>query len=119
MVGKVIHVLKEPTLKILSKYSISLCIGALCIVGCSRKNDSFINRNWHAVGTEFNVLYNGNLALENGRKSLNEGYTDNYWEILPIERMQVEEEITLPGQSKNRDSRADRSSVDERSAPDR
>ncbi len=71
--------------------------------GCSRKKDNFISRNWHAVGTEYNVLYNGNIALESGRQSLIEGYTDNYWEILPIERMQILEDVSLPGQAKNAD----------------
>lgn len=76
---------------------------SLAIVGCSRKKDKFINRAWHSVGTEFNILYNGNIALEKGRQSLNDKYTDNYWEILPVERMQIEEEVTLPGQNKNAD----------------
>ena len=71
------------------------------IASCSRKKDKFINRTWHSVGTEYNILYNGNNALEAGRKTLNEGYADNYWEILPIERMQIEDEVVLPGQSKN------------------
>lgn len=71
--------------------------------GCSRKKDKFINRAWHSVGTEYNILYNGYNALEKGRVALNQSYQDNYWEILPIERMQVEEEITLPGKSKNAD----------------
>ena len=62
-----------------------------------------MSRNFHAVTTEFNTLYNGYNALEQGRKSLNEGYSDNYWEILPVERMQVSDEIVLPGQSKNAD----------------
>ena len=70
---------------------------------CSRKKDSFINRNWHAVGTEFNILYNGNLAFENGRRTLAESYSDNYWDILPIERLEIREEVILPGQSKNTD----------------
>jgi tetratricopeptide (TPR) repeat protein len=73
------------------------------ISGCSRKKDSFINRSWHAVGTEYNVLYNGNRALEQGRQSLNDSYFDNYWEILPVERMQIVDEITLPGETKNAD----------------
>lgn len=68
-----------------------------------KKKDKFINRAWHSVGTEFNILYNGNLALENGRESLNSSYFDNYWEILPIERMQVTEDVFLPGDSKNQD----------------
>ncbi|NNK87005.1 MAG: hypothetical protein HKO90_01860 [Flavobacteriaceae bacterium] len=75
----------------------------MVLSGCSRKKDNFINRNWHAIGTEYNVLYNGNIALESGRQTLNDGYSDNYWEILPVERMQVLDEIALPGQSKNAD----------------
>ncbi|RLJ63263.1 protein involved in gliding motility SprE [Lacinutrix venerupis] len=86
------------------KYFILLTgISALLITGCSRKNDSFISRNYHAVTTEYNILYNGNIAFEKGRKSLNEAYRDNYWEILPIERMQILDEVILPGQSKNAD----------------
>ena len=78
----------------------TLCITIL-VVSCSRKKDKFINRNFHAVTAEFNALYNGYNALEDGRQTLNASYTDNYWDILPIERMQIFEDIVLPGQSKN------------------
>ena len=71
------------------------------ITSCSRKKDSFISRNVHAVATEYNILYNGGIALEEGRNNLNESYQDNYWEILPIERMEISDEVTLPGQSDN------------------
>ena len=76
------------------------CIAIIC-ASCSRKKDTFLGRNFHAVTAEYNALYNGYNALEDGRASLNEGYNDNYWELLPIERMQITEEITLPGQNKN------------------
>jgi len=76
---------------------------SLIITGCSRKNDSFISRNFHAVAAEYNALFNGNNALEKGRENLNASYQDNYWEILPVERMQVRDEIVLPGQSQNVD----------------
>lgn len=78
----------------------TLCITIL-VVSCSRKKDKFINRNFHAVTAEFNALYNGYNALEDGRQTLNASYADNYWDILPIERMQIFEDIVLPGQSKN------------------
>ena len=77
-----------------------VCITIL-ITSCSRKKDSFVSRNYHAVTAEFNALYNGYNALEDGRRSLNESYNDNYWETLPIERMEVLDKIILPGQSKN------------------
>jgi len=34
---------------------------------CSRKNDKFINRNFHAVTAEFNPIFNGYNALEQGK----------------------------------------------------
>ncbi|SKB34665.1 Tetratricopeptide repeat-containing protein [Salegentibacter salinarum] len=71
------------------------------IAGCSRKNNTFVNRNWHAVTTEYNTLYNGNLGLEQGKEELNQNYADNYWDILPIERMQIDENIVLPDSIRN------------------
>ncbi|SFB76924.1 protein involved in gliding motility SprE [Zunongwangia mangrovi] len=74
-------------------------IGA--ILSCSRKKDTFISRSWHSVTAEYNTLYNGNLALEAGREELNQNYKDNYWDLLPIERMQIDEEILLPDSVRN------------------
>ncbi|WP_144960324.1 hypothetical protein [Gillisia sp. Hel_I_86] len=80
-------------------------VGCLFLVialsGCSRKKDKFINRNWHAVGTEYNILYNGGLALQQGKKEVADSYNENFWDILPVERMQISEEISLPGTVKN------------------
>nr|WP_321229388.1 tetratricopeptide repeat protein [uncultured Psychroserpens sp.] len=75
----------------------------MLITSCSRKKDTFINRNFHALGTKYNILYNGNIALEKGRETVDNAATDNYWQLLPIERMQVSEDIFFPGQSKNQD----------------
>jgi tetratricopeptide (TPR) repeat protein len=75
----------------------------MLITSCSRKKDKFVNRNFHALGTKYNILYNGNIALEKGRETVDNAATDNYWELLPIERMQVTEDIIMPGQSKNQD----------------
>lgn len=43
-------------------------------------------------------MYNGNVAFEEGREALMNAYIDNYWEILPIERMEILDDLTLPGQ---------------------
>ena len=79
----------------------SIIIVTLVVTSCSRKKDSFLSRNFHAVTAEYNILFNGYNALEEGKQNLIQGYTDNYWEILPVERMQVSEEITLPGENRN------------------
>ncbi len=82
------------------KYSLSISF-VLFLIACSVKKDKFINRNFHAVTTEYNVLYNGNVALDKGLADLKTTYQDNFWEILPIERMPSNEEALLPGQTKN------------------
>ncbi len=83
------------------KVILLIVCSAFLVVSCSRKKDKFINRNFHAVTAEFNTLYNGYNALEEGRSALNDSYFDNYWDVLPIERMQILDEVVLPGQSKN------------------
>ena len=89
------------------KTYIKIILPLFCVAfvaqSCSRKKDKFINRNFHALGTKYNVLYNGNLALERGKESVNDAFTENFWELLPVERMKLEEDIFLPGQSKNAD----------------
>ena len=82
------------------KYILSFGI-FLFFLACSVKKDKFINRNFHAVTTEYNVLYNGNVALEKGLIDLKSTYQDNFWEILPVERMPKNDNALLPGQSKN------------------
>lgn len=71
--------------------------------GCSRKKDKFINRNFHAMATKYNVLYNGDIALERGKESLNDEFSENFWEPLPVERMKISEDIFLPGETKDAD----------------
>ncbi len=80
--------------------------GALFLVGailnsCSVKKDKFINRNWHALNTKYNTLYNGNVAFDLGREELNSNYRDDYWEILPVERLEVTDEIKLDSEDNN------------------
>lgn len=88
-------------MKTFYKTLLFILFATVLVVSCSRKKDKFINRNFHAVTAEFNALYNGYNALEQGRQTLNSSYADSYWNILPIERMQILDEVVLPGQSKN------------------
>src|SRR5690606_4018320 len=67
----------------------------LAVVACSTKKDSVVNRNWNAMNAKFNTLYNGHLALEQGQQTLIDSYVDNYWELLPVERMEIREQIII------------------------
>lgn len=73
------------------------------MVNCSTKKDAFLNRSYHSVTTNYNVLYNGDEALRIGLAQLNANYEDNYWERLPIEPLKVDE-LALPGMSADTDN---------------
>ncbi len=79
----------------------AIVLAGLIFESCSTQKDKFINRNWHALNTKYNTLYNGNIAFEQGREELNESYRDDYWEILPVERLEVTDEIKLDSEDNN------------------
>ena len=59
-----------------------------------------MNRGMHTMSSKYNVLYNGNMAFDEAKKELDDTYEDNFWERLPIEPLETEEDIILlPGQS--------------------
>ena len=82
------------------KFAIFL-MAVLVLAACSRKKNTFLSRNAQAVKAEFNALYNGNLALEEGIYEIAQTYRDNFWEILPVERLDLKENSGLPGESPN------------------
>ena len=59
------------------------------MIACSTKKDRFLNRNFQALNTKYNVLYHSSVALEKGVAELKLKYKDNFWEILPVERQLV------------------------------
>ncbi len=71
------------------------------MAACSRKKNTFLSRTKHSVTSEFNILYNGNIAFETGKEQLAATYKDNFWETLPVERIELEESNVLPGESKD------------------
>ncbi len=60
-----------------------------------------MSRNMHALSARDNILFNGQIALDKGVTDLKGTYKDNFWEVLPIERMQVTKEEDKPETSKN------------------
>ncbi len=83
------------------RYISAILLGTLLFNACSTKKDAALNRNWHALNTKYNTLYNGNIAFEEGRITLNDSYQDDYWEILPVERLEVSGEIKLDSEDNN------------------
>jgi hypothetical protein len=73
----------------------------LFLIACSTKRNTWLSRNSHALSTKDNILYNGGIALEKGVAEVKQQNVDNFWETLPVERMQVTEQSMMPGQTKN------------------
>lgn len=75
-------------------YKITLILLAVSLItACSRKKNTFLSRNMHALTTEYNILYNGEIAYEDAKMQLAAEYNDNFWDILPIERIHIEENL--------------------------
>ncbi len=68
---------------------------------CSTKKNTGTTRFYHGMTSKYNVLYNGNLALDKGIQELANKYEDNFWETIPIEPLAIDEDkFELPGKSK-------------------
>lgn len=68
-----------------SYISISLVVFLSFVYSCSTRKDSVVNRNFHALTTKFNVLFNGKQAFNKGLKNIEDNYVDDFWKRLPLE----------------------------------
>lgn len=74
------------------------------LIACSTKKDTFLARNSHALSTKYNILYNGQIALDKGVKGINDNTTENFWKRLPVEKMQLTDDLpAVDGKPKNAD----------------
>lgn len=75
-------------MKVIRLKYIYFAFAFLFLWACSTKKNNFATRNFQALNTEYNVLYNGGVALDKGIAEVHANYNDDFWEILPVERMQ-------------------------------
>jgi tetratricopeptide (TPR) repeat protein len=64
----------------------------VAIHSCSTKKDTVFSRNYHAITTKYNVLFNGKEAFNKGIEQINNEYKDNWFKVLPIEPIEFEED---------------------------
>lgn len=84
------------------KYSFTL-VFLLLLIACSTKKNTFLARSSHSIGTKYNILYNGGIGLDKGLQSIQANKEDNFWKILPIEKMQFDENFSEGEKAKNPD----------------
>jgi tetratricopeptide (TPR) repeat protein len=90
--NKIVRTLKTHLLRYISIAGL-----LLFFIACSTKKNTFLSRNSHALSSKYNILYNGGLALDKGIVDLKSQYQDNFWQRIPIERMQINKDAVLPG----------------------
>ena len=73
------------------------------LVACSTKKDTFLARNSHALSTKYNILYNGGVGFDKGLKAIQSNNEDDFWALLPPEKMQIKEELTSNTKPSNAD----------------
>lgn len=55
------------------------------VLACSTQKNNLVNREYHALNTKFNVLFNGKEALEIGKAVLYQNNQDDFLAVLPVE----------------------------------
>lgn len=82
-------------MKINKAYPFFIFFTILFLVACSTKKDTFISRNYHALTTKYNVLYNGGIGYDKGLVGINEKSKNNFWKRLPVEKMELSDGSTF------------------------
>ena len=55
---------------------------ALLTISCSTQKNNWAIRSFHQTKVKYNILYNGNVAYEEGLKAIRDANTDDYSQIL-------------------------------------
>jgi tetratricopeptide (TPR) repeat protein len=79
-------------------YKIGVFLSLFAIMySCGTKKDTFIARNYQALTTKFNVLFNGKEYFKKGIEEIDSKHEDDFWQQLTIEPIKFDEEkIDLP-----------------------
>ena len=66
------------------KHIIFCALLLVVFVGCSVKKNTAGRRAYHAMTTRFNVMYNGQLAYDEGLNAIDKANKDDYTRVLPM-----------------------------------
>ena len=106
--------IKYIKLKKISKIAFISIVFLILFISCSTKKDKFLNRNFQALNTKYNVLFNGQMAYEEAKIALDKNHVDNFWAILPVEPLGIKKEVS----SNNQESKTSLFELAEKKAAD-
>ena len=65
----------------------------ILFLGCSTQKNKTLNKRYHSTVSNFNVLFNGNESIKEGKESFLKSYQEDFWEILPVEPIESTDKI--------------------------
>ena len=65
----------------------------ILFLGCSTQKNKTLNKRYHSTVSTFNVLFNGNESIKEGKESFLKSYQEDFWEILPVESIESTDKI--------------------------
>ena len=65
----------------------------ILFLGCSTQKNKTLNKRYHSTVSSFNVLFNGNESIKEGKESFLKSYQEDFWEILPVEPIESTDKI--------------------------
>lgn len=74
-----------------------ILLGLILLSSCSTQKNTWATRSFHQTKVKYNILYNGNIAYEEGLKAIRDANTDDYTRILylyPVSNHQAAESAT-------------------------
>lgn len=84
------------------KRYIFLSLFFICFLSCSTHKNKALNKGYHSVVSSYNVLFNGEISIDEGFLQTQESFVDNFWEILPVEKINISKDIiTVDGIENN------------------
>lgn len=77
-------------------------LGLFIFFSCSTSKKGVLNQEYHTLTTKYNVLFNGKEAFNIGEQILEQAYEDNFYELLPVEPINlrgenIDESSIVPG----------------------
>ena len=61
-------------------------------LSCSTTKNGILNKEYHTITTKYNVLFNGKEAFAIGESILAQAFEDNFYELLPVEPLNLQGE---------------------------
>ena len=65
----------------------------ILFLGCSTQKNKNLNKRYHSTVSTYNVLFNGNESINEGKESFLKSYKEDFWEILPVEPIESTNKI--------------------------